>query len=73
MRPKNKPYNIALHGGAGALRPHKYTSKQIQEYEECLITALSKGDDILARGGAATEAVIETVVIMEDSPRFNAG
>ena len=73
MRPKNKPYNIALHGGAGALRPHEYTSKQIREYEECLIAALSKGDDILARGGAATEAVIETVVIMEDSHLFNAG
>jgi beta-aspartyl-peptidase (threonine type) len=73
VRPKNKSYNIALHGGAGALRPHKYTSKQIQQYEGCLRTALSKGDEILSKGGSAIEAVIETVVIMEDSPLFNAG
>ncbi len=73
MRPKNKSYNIAIHGGAGALQPHKYSSKQIKEYEKTLIESMKKGESILHRGGSSIEAVIEAVVIMENSPLFNAG
>jgi L-asparaginase / beta-aspartyl-peptidase len=73
VRPKNKLYNLAIHGGAGALQPHKYTSKQISEYEKCLIASMTKGQSILEKGGTAIEAVIESVVIMENSPLFNAG
>jgi len=73
VRPKNKQYNIALHGGAGALQPHKYTPEQIDEYETCLRKSLAAGQEVLAKGGTALQAVIETVVVMEDSPLFNAG
>lgn len=73
MRPKNKQYNIALHGGAGALRPHKYTPIQIKEYEQTLRESIAAGEAVLTSGGSAIEAVIKTVIVMEDSPLFNAG
>lgn len=35
--------------------------------------AAEKGLAVLMRGGSALEAVVETVVVLEDDPRFNAG
>ena len=60
------PAVILAHGGAGA---KALTSAQ----EECLRLAIVAGYELLRRRGAATEAVEETIRIMESSGLFNAG
>lgn len=42
-------------------------------YHEGLRRALTVGSNILAKGGKAIDAVKEAIVVMEDSPLFNAG
>ncbi|MCO4793841.1 MAG: isoaspartyl peptidase/L-asparaginase [Bacteriovoracaceae bacterium] len=73
MKPKNKNYNIVLHGGAGALAPHLYTPQEIKEYKETLEEAMKVGTSLLEKGGSSLQAVIESVVVLENSPLFNAG
>jgi len=63
---------IVLHGGAGGtardLKPHDR-----EAMEGALRAAISVGKEVLARGGAALDAVETVVVALEDDPRFNAG
>lgn len=66
------PFGLVIHGGAGgndpALAPegeHAYGAK--------LTEAIEAGFSVLARGGAATEAVVESIRVMEDCGMFNAG
>lgn len=73
MKPKNKDFNIVIHGGAGALQPHKYSTEEIKDYRLTLSKSLRKGLDVLNSGGSSLQAVVEAVVVMEDSPLFNAG
>jgi beta-aspartyl-peptidase (threonine type) len=40
---------------------------------EAMTTALSAGHAVLARGGSSLDAVEAAIVILEDSPHFNAG
>ena len=42
-------------------------------YRKTLAEAVSAGHRVLARGGLSQDAVIAAIVIMEDSPLFNAG
>lgn len=65
------PFALALHGGAGTIAP----SSPVDEapYREALRAALARGQAVLAGGGSALDAVIATVVWLEDSPLFNAG
>ena len=44
-----------------------------REYRATLAAALEAGRDMLARGGSSLDAVTAAVVVMEDSPLFNAG
>lgn len=67
------PLTIVIHGGAGALEPGRYTPAQEAEYKAKLVEALDAGYDLLEKGGAALDAVETAIVIMEDSPLFNAG
>lgn len=64
---------LAIHGGAGPLNPKRYTSNEIKEYEVTLNESLKRGYKILQEGGTSLEATKESVLIMEDSPLFNAG
>ena len=64
---------LALHGGAGAIRPGLLNPQRIQEYESGLRDALTIGRELLASGSSAIEAVCETVARLEDCPLFNAG
>ena len=66
-------YAIALHGGAGTLLREQMTSEREAAYRKDLLAALSAGEKVLKSGGSALDAVIETVVVLEDSPLFNAG
>jgi beta-aspartyl-peptidase (threonine type) len=68
-----QPYAIAIHGGAGTLVKGMMTPEKEKGYKEALAAALEKGYSVLKEGGTATEAVIQAVVVLEDSPLFNAG
>ncbi|MEE2691554.1 MAG: isoaspartyl peptidase/L-asparaginase [Pseudomonadota bacterium] len=64
---------IVVHGGAGALEKGRYTEAQEAEYKAKLAEALNAGYAVLEGGGSALDAVEATIVILEDSPLFNAG
>jgi beta-aspartyl-peptidase (threonine type) len=64
---------IAIHGGAGTIRRSEMTPKKTARYEATLRRALKAGYSILSRGGSSLDAVMAAVVVMEDSPLFNAG
>ncbi len=67
------PITIVIHGGAGALEPGRYTPAQEAAYKEKLTEALNAGYGVLDEGGSSLDAVVAAIVIMEDSPLFNAG
>ena len=67
------PVTIVIHGGAGALEPGRYTPEQEAEFKAKLTEALNAGFEVLEGGGASLDAVEAAIVIMEDSPLFNAG
>lgn len=67
------PITIVIHGGAGALEPGRYTPAEEAAYKAKLSEALNAGYKVLEDGGAALDAVETAIVIMEDSPLFNAG
>ncbi|MFM7379296.1 MAG: isoaspartyl peptidase/L-asparaginase family protein [Erythrobacter sp.] len=66
-------WSIAIHGGAGTLDPKQMTPEKRAAYEADLQRALDAGAKILADGGDAMDAIKAAIVIMEDSPLFNAG
>lgn len=64
---------LVIHGGAGVIsREHMSTSDQAA-YESALNAALDAGNAVLQSGGTARAAVIASVIVLEDSPLFNAG
>ena len=64
---------IDLHGGCGTLAHDLQSSADWEESRAHLAMALRSGWRILQAGGSALDAVQATVVVMEDSPHFNAG
>lgn len=66
-------WSLAIHGGAGTLDPAQMTPEKRAAYEADLQRALDAGAKILSEGGDAMDAVKAAIVIMEDSPLFNAG
>lgn len=68
-----KTFSIAIHGGAGTLVKGMMTPELESKYKIALKLALDSGYSILEKGGTATEAVEKAVIVLEDSPLFNAG
>ncbi|WP_452220233.1 isoaspartyl peptidase/L-asparaginase family protein [Lacinutrix salivirga] len=66
-------FSIAIHGGAGTLVKGMMTPELETNYKAALQLALNEGYQVLETGGTATEAVEKAVMILEDSPLFNAG
>ena len=60
---------LALHGGAGVTR----RDRRGAAHEEILRAALETGYEILRTGGTSLDAASAAVVVLEDSPLFNAG
>jgi len=60
---------IAIHGGAGVLR----ADKPGKRHRAVLQEALDAGFQVLIRHGTAVDAVATAVMVLEDSPLFNAG
>lgn len=64
---------LVIHGGAGTILKENMTSDEERAYHDKLKEALNTGYVILNTGGTSEEAVIAAIMIMEDSPLFNAG
>ncbi len=67
------PVGIVIHGGAGTISRDSMTPAQQKAYESTLKHAVDQGYQVLAQGGSSLDAVSAAVVILEDSPLFNAG
>ena len=65
-------WGIVIHTGAGA-----FTLANLAERREpmrmAMTAALSAGHRVLAGGGSSVDAIQAAIVILEDSPLFNAG
>ncbi len=64
--------SLAVHGGAGA-RPSRLSDEEKVEYHRALARSLAAGREVLDGGGPALDAVCASVVVLEESPLFNAG
>ena len=73
MAQDSPKWSIAIHGGAGTIKPDSVPPEKEAEYEAALQEALDAGAAILAEGGSAMDAIQAAIVLMEDNPLFNAG
>jgi len=71
-RPTAARWALAIHGGAGVIAKGMEPAK-VKEYTDGLERALAAGQAMLAKGGAALDAVEQVVRLLEDDPHFNAG
>ena len=67
------PITIVVHGGAGTLKKKNMTAEQETAYRKKISEAISVGYTVLENGGSALDAVIYSIIILENSPLFNAG
>lgn len=66
-------FSLAIHGGAGTILKENMTAEREAAYHAGLRRSLEAGHAVLAAGGAALDAVVAAVCVMEDDPLFNAG
>lgn len=66
-------YAFAIHGGAGTILKANLSEEKEAAYLAKLAQALAAGEAVLAGGGTALDAVTGAIILMEDSPLFNAG
>ena len=64
---------IMIHGGAGTILKGNMSPKLEAQYKAKLEEAITAGHTILKNGGSSIDAVQKTIMILEDSPLFNAG
>lgn len=69
----NTNFGLVIHGGAGTISRERLIPELEQNYRAKLEEALRIGYDVLAAGGTSLDAVEAAIVILEDSPLFNAG
>ncbi len=67
------PLAIGIHGGCGTLSRDLLTEAEWAETNQHLEDSLRAAWRILTKGGSALDAVEAAVVVMENSPHFNAG
>lgn len=64
---------LVIHGGAGVVSRESVSVEDEKAIRADLDRALDAGQAVLSRGGAALDAVAAAIVVLEDSPWFNAG
>ncbi len=64
---------IAIHGGAGVIERTRLTADEDRAIRADLARAVEAGSRILSAGGAAADAAVAAVALLEASPWFNAG
>ncbi|HEX8337365.1 MAG TPA: isoaspartyl peptidase/L-asparaginase, partial [Pyrinomonadaceae bacterium] len=67
------PFGFVIHGGAGTIERSRMTPERERAYREKLTEALLAGYEVLKKGGGSLDAVVAAILLMEDSPLFNAG
>ncbi|GGI90724.1 isoaspartyl peptidase/L-asparaginase [Shewanella hanedai] len=68
-----KPFSIAIHGGAGTISKANLSDEQEQAYRDKLSQAINAGYKVLEKGGDSLVAIQAAINVMENSPLFNAG
>lgn len=69
----SQPFGIVIHGGAGTITRAKLTPKKEKATRAKLDEAVSAGYSVLENGGKSLDAVIAAILVLENSPLFNAG
>ena len=64
---------LVIHGGAGTMPRAELTPEKEKAVRDDLERALRTGWKVLDGGGASLDAVEQSLRVLEDSPRFNAG
>ena len=64
---------IAIHGGAGTILKKNITIEKEKLYKDKLKEAITAGYSILENGGSSIDAVTNAIMVLENSPLFNAG
>ena len=64
---------IVIHGGAGTILKKNMTPEKEKLYSDKLNEAINAGYEVLKNGGSSIDAVTASIMIMENSPLFNAG
>ena len=64
---------LVIHGGAGVIERSALSGDDERAVRRELDRALDAGNAVLQRGGSALDAVTASIVVLEDSPWFNAG
>lgn len=70
---QSQPIALVIHGGAGTMSRERMTPDVEQAILEALEKALNEGYAALESGSTATEAILKTIFILEQTPWFNAG
>jgi len=68
-----KPFAIAIHGGAGTIKKERFTPAREAAYRAKLQESVEAGYAILEKGGTSLDALTASINILENSPFFNAG
>jgi L-asparaginase / beta-aspartyl-peptidase len=68
-----KNFALVLHGGAGTILKENMSPELEKQYLAKMEEALEKGYDTLSKGGKSSDAVVIAIMVLEDSPLFNAG
>ena len=68
-----KKYVLVIHGGAGTITRENMTAEKEKAYRAKLTEALTAGYAEIKKGSSSVDVVAAAIVIMEDSPLFNAG
>ncbi len=71
--PQNPRLGFVIHGGAGVIKRGSLTPEQEKEYRAKLEEAVLAGYKALQDGKTSLDAVQTAIMIMENSPLFNAG
>jgi beta-aspartyl-peptidase (threonine type) len=67
------PITLVIHGGAGPIPRAEMTAEREKGHRAALEASLRAGHSVLKSGGAALDAVVAAIRVLEDSPLHNAG
>lgn len=71
--PNRQEYVMVIHGGAGTILKENMSPEKEMAYINKLNEALDVGEAILQNNGTSIDAVTAAIMVMENSPLFNAG
>ena len=66
-------FGIVIHGGAGTILKKNMSDEKEEQYKAKLKEAIHVGYEILNNGGSSLDAVEKSIIVLENSPLFNAG